>query len=90
MPRFGDSVRSRVALLLVLTSSIATADQNPLVSEGTCYYAAGKEANSVYIPCGNDAFGVYACCMNGDTCLSSNACYNGQCMTSAASHLKCG
>lgn len=69
----------RHILLLLLAPAIVIAQENRLVSNGTCYYAAGKQADSVYIPCGNDAFGVYACCMNGDVCLSSNACYNSQC-----------
>lgn len=65
------------ALLLFLSAVLA--DPNRLVSNGTCYYAAGKEADQVYIPCGNVAFGTYSCCMQGDTCLSSNACFNAEC-----------
>lgn len=69
---------------LLLISITVEADQNPLVvSKGTCYYKAGAQANSAYIPCGNSAYGVYSCCMAGDQCLSSNACYNVKCMTAA-------
>jgi hypothetical protein len=49
---------------------------NPLISNGTCYYQAGEEADSVFIPCGNDALGHKTCCGAGDKCLSSRACYN--------------
>lgn len=46
------------------------------VSNGTCYTADEIEAPSNMIPCGNDYYGDVACCQAGDTCLTSNACYN--------------
>ncbi|KXJ90494.1 hypothetical protein Micbo1qcDRAFT_205329 [Microdochium bolleyi] len=49
---------------------------NPNVSLGSCYYAAGSEAGSNFIPCGNSAFGFYTCCQAGDNCISGNACFN--------------
>ncbi|KAK8101089.1 hypothetical protein PG999_011463 [Apiospora kogelbergensis] len=53
------------------------ADANLLISNGTCYMSANKEAYKDYIPCGNAASGQhYQCCSTGDTCLSSNACFN--------------
>ncbi|KAK0717919.1 hypothetical protein B0T26DRAFT_829964 [Lasiosphaeria miniovina] len=49
---------------------------NPWLSNGTCYYAAGKQADNSFIPCGNDAIGHKSCCTAGDVCLSQNACYD--------------
>ncbi|KIX95132.1 uncharacterized protein Z520_09048 [Fonsecaea multimorphosa CBS 102226] len=54
------------------------ADYNPDISNGTCYYYDGMEADSRYIPCGNAALGHKSCCESLDMCLSSHACYNGQ------------
>ncbi|OAG35878.1 hypothetical protein AYO21_09961 [Fonsecaea monophora] len=54
------------------------ADYNPDISNGTCYYYDGVEADSRYIPCGNAALGHKSCCESLDMCLSSHACYNGQ------------
>ena len=48
---------------------------NIFVSNGTCYTSGGKEADSSFIPCGNDAFGHVQCCAAGDTCLEKNACF---------------
>jgi hypothetical protein len=50
-------------------------DPNIYVSNGTCYTAAGKELDSSFIPCGNDAFGRQTCCGVGDNCLADNACF---------------
>ncbi|KAI0842709.1 hypothetical protein F5Y06DRAFT_133558 [Hypoxylon sp. FL0890] len=47
------------------------------ISNGTCYYARGKKAKKDYIPCGNVAAGVnWQCCVAGDICLSSSACWS--------------
>jgi hypothetical protein len=54
-------------------------DHNPDISNGTCYYYDGYEADSRYIPCGNAALGPKVCCESLDMCLSSGACYNAQC-----------
>ncbi|OAP54509.1 hypothetical protein AYL99_10957 [Fonsecaea erecta] len=54
------------------------ADYNPDISNGTCYYYDGTQADSRYIPCGNVALGHKSCCESLDMCLSSHACYNGQ------------
>ncbi|EXJ59268.1 hypothetical protein A1O7_06700 [Cladophialophora yegresii CBS 114405] len=51
---------------------------NPDISNGTCYYYDGYEADSRYIPCGNAALGPKVCCESLDMCLSSGACYNAQ------------
>ncbi|RMZ87467.1 hypothetical protein DV736_g5304, partial [Chaetothyriales sp. CBS 134916] len=51
---------------------------DPQISNGTCYYAPGREAHPRYIPCGNSAFGHVPCCESADVCLSSLACYNGE------------
>ncbi|OQV05401.1 hypothetical protein CLAIMM_10152 [Cladophialophora immunda] len=56
----------------------AMADYNPDISNGTCYYDDGMQADSRYIPCGNAALGHKSCCESLDMCLSSHACYNGQ------------
>ncbi|KAK8063923.1 hypothetical protein PG996_008575 [Apiospora saccharicola] len=54
------------------------ADINVLISNGTCYMSANKESYEDYIPCGNAATGNhYQCCSKGDSCYSSNACFNG-------------
>ena len=50
-------------------------DPNILVSNGTCYSAAGEKLDDSFIPCGNDAFGYHACCGAGDNCLANNACF---------------
>ncbi|ROW03031.1 hypothetical protein VMCG_05830 [Cytospora schulzeri] len=49
---------------------------NLLISNGTCFYAPGKQASDNMIPCGNAASGTYNCCEEGDFCLESNICYN--------------
>ncbi|KAI5861218.1 hypothetical protein GGS23DRAFT_577602 [Durotheca rogersii] len=47
------------------------------ISNGTCYFNINNKANGLYIPCGNVAVGVdWACCLIGDLCMSSNACYH--------------
>lgn len=51
--------------------------ENNLISSGTCYYGPGLVADSVYIPCGNTAFGNFHCCEAQSNCLSNNACYDG-------------
>ena len=48
---------------------------NILVSNGTCYSAAGKRLDGSFIPCGNDAFGRQTCCGAGDNCLADRACF---------------
>ncbi|KAK4221014.1 hypothetical protein QBC38DRAFT_404047 [Podospora fimiseda] len=48
---------------------------NILVSNGTCYSAAGDELDKSFIPCGNSAFGPQTCCGAGDICLKNNACF---------------
>ncbi|KAJ4288111.1 hypothetical protein N0V90_012128 [Kalmusia sp. IMI 367209] len=50
-------------------------DPNILVSNGTCYTAAGKKLDESFIPCGNDAFGHQTCCGAGDNCLADKACF---------------
>ncbi|KAJ0119501.1 hypothetical protein J7T55_013703 [Diaporthe amygdali] len=49
---------------------------NVLISNGTCYYAAGRKASSNIIPCGNAANGAQQCCQEGDFCLEYNVCFN--------------
>ncbi|KAK0642043.1 hypothetical protein B0T16DRAFT_334981 [Cercophora newfieldiana] len=51
-------------------------DVNPLISNGTCYYATGLRSEGSYLPCGNSALGHASCCSAGDMCLSFNACFN--------------
>jgi hypothetical protein len=51
--------------------------ENNLISSGTCYYGSGKPADSVYIPCGNTAFGNFHCCEAQSNCLDNNACFDG-------------
>ncbi|EJT79967.1 hypothetical protein GGTG_05049 [Gaeumannomyces tritici R3-111a-1] len=51
---------------------------DPYMSNGTCYFAAGKRSHSSFIPCGNDAIGRQTCCSAADFCLSSNACFNAE------------
>ena len=50
-------------------------DPNILVSNGTCYTAAGQKLDSSFIPCGNDAFGHQTCCGAGDNCLADHSCF---------------
>lgn len=71
-----------LGVLLFAPSAFA---QDPNISNGTCYYGPNKKANSRYIPCGNAALGHVSCCESGDTCLSNNACFNGQCECSMPS-----
>ncbi|KAK4445677.1 amidohydrolase family-domain-containing protein [Podospora aff. communis PSN243] len=47
-------------------------DLNPLISNGTCYYATGLRSDGLFLPCGNVALGHAACCSAGDMCLSFN------------------
>ncbi|KAI2620382.1 hypothetical protein GGS26DRAFT_571260 [Hypomontagnella submonticulosa] len=47
------------------------------ISNGTCYYAASRQAKDDYIPCGNVAVGFdWPCCVAGDTCLGDKACFH--------------
>lgn len=50
---------------------------NPLLSNGTCYFSAGKRSDQSFIPCGNDALGRITCCGVNDNCLGNQACFNG-------------
>lgn len=63
----------------ILLNRTAAQDPNPYISDGTCFYSAGNEADSRYIPCGNAALGNFSCCESQDMCLSNQACYNGRC-----------
>ncbi|KAF7198343.1 hypothetical protein HII31_00082 [Pseudocercospora fuligena] len=48
-----------------------------LLSEGTCYFGAGQQSDSHFIPCGNaNLEGPQSCCYEGDFCLSSNTCWD--------------
>ncbi|KAH8763586.1 hypothetical protein F5883DRAFT_715931 [Diaporthe sp. PMI_573] len=49
---------------------------NPLISNGTCYFAVGRKTSSNVIPCGNAASGTQQCCQEGDFCLEYNVCFN--------------
>ncbi|KLU90448.1 hypothetical protein MAPG_10302 [Magnaporthiopsis poae ATCC 64411] len=51
---------------------------DPYISNGTCYFAAGKRSHSSFIPCGNDAIGRQTCCGVADFCMSSGACFNAE------------
>jgi hypothetical protein len=68
-----------LALLAAVFAGFAMGDLNPDITDGTCYYYDGYEANSRYIPCGNAALSHKSCCESLDMCLSSHACYNAQC-----------
>ncbi|KAI0388615.1 hypothetical protein F5Y17DRAFT_452162 [Xylariaceae sp. FL0594] len=46
-----------------------------VVSNGTCYSAAGELLDESFIPCGNVAYGHQTCCGAGDNCLADNACF---------------
>lgn len=46
------------------------------ISNGSCFYAAGREADQSFLPCGNWAFGHVHCCSAGEMCLGNNACYS--------------
>lgn len=46
-------------------------------SNGTCYFQADSESDSSYLPCGNTAFGTFACCEAESYCLENNACWSG-------------
>ena len=48
------------------------------IANGTCYFKAGEELSSDFIPCGNDYFAHYQCCSLGDNCLEHGACYDSQ------------
>lgn len=51
---------------------------NIYVSNGTCYFNQGFEADSSMIPCGNEFFAHATCCQANDTCLENSACYNAE------------
>lgn len=68
-------------LAIPIAPSLAPFDPN--VSNGTCFFAAGRAHTVGYIPCGNSgspgAGGgarPLPCCLAGDYCQSSNACYS--------------
>lgn len=67
-----DKMSSRVAMAvwcLSLMAAMALAQQQ-------CYYGPGAQnrGDSNLVPC--NSTGSSACCLQGDTCLSGNACYN--------------
>jgi len=51
-----------------------TATYDPDVSNGTCYYKKGKEADEAYAPAGNGALGHVFCCQLGDKLNEQNSC----------------
>ncbi|KAJ9602101.1 hypothetical protein H2200_013461 [Cladophialophora chaetospira] len=55
-----------LALLLSVVVQSAMEDYDPDISNGTCYYSNGNEANSRYLPCGNAALGHKTCCESLD------------------------
>ncbi|KAJ1331859.1 axial budding pattern protein 2 [Microdochium nivale] len=68
-------------LAIPIAPSLAPFDPN--VSNGTCFFAPGRAHTARYIPCGNSGSpgaggGARSlpCCLAGDYCQSSNACYS--------------
>ncbi|KAI2640135.1 hypothetical protein GGS21DRAFT_400397 [Xylaria nigripes] len=52
-------------------------DFDPSISNGSCWANVNVALEKDYIPCGNAGKGSsFACCHNGDICLSSHACFH--------------
>ncbi|KAK3318003.1 hypothetical protein B0H66DRAFT_639463 [Apodospora peruviana] len=51
---------------------------DPSISNGTCYWKAGKKSHESFIPCGNvaDGHGHKHCCRADEECLEHNACFS--------------
>ncbi|KAK3389520.1 hypothetical protein B0H63DRAFT_463902 [Podospora didyma] len=49
---------------------------DPRITNGTCYWAAGKRLDSVFSPVGNAALGHHWCCQLGDKAMKDNSCYH--------------
>ncbi|EFX03871.1 hypothetical protein CMQ_799 [Grosmannia clavigera kw1407] len=45
------------------------------MSDPPCYAAAGRRLDPRFLPCGNPALALQACCWQGDTCLVHGACF---------------
>lgn len=54
--------------------STSTVQYDPDISNGTCYYKEGKEADAAYAPAGNAAIGHVFCCQLGDKLNQNNSC----------------
>lgn len=52
----------------------AMSDFDPDISNGTCYYNEGKQAEDAYAPAGNVAIGHVFCCQLGDKLNENNSC----------------
>lgn len=67
---------SLIAILFTfLKGSTLAYDIN--VSNGTCYYEAGKRLDEVFSPAGNVALGHTFCCQLGDKVNNHDVCVNG-------------
>jgi hypothetical protein len=67
----------------ILAAHISMADNDrdldPNISNGACFFYDGTQMDKRFIPCGNGLLSYKSCCESQDMCLSSHACYNGQC-----------
>jgi len=52
----------------------AMSDFDPDISNGTCYYKEGEQADDAYAPAGNAAIGHVFCCQVGDKLNQNNSC----------------
>ena len=61
-------------LIGLVLGSKATGEYDPDISNGTCYYKEGEEADEAYAPAGNAAIGHVFCCQLGDKLNQNNSC----------------
>jgi hypothetical protein len=64
---------------LHITMADNDGDLDPDISNGACFFYDGTQMDQRFIPCGNGLLSYKSCCESQDMCLSSHACYNGQC-----------
>lgn len=64
-------------LIAFFKESVLAYDIN--VSNGTCFYKAGKRLDVAFSPAGNVVFGHTFCCQLGDKVSNHDVCVNGDC-----------
>lgn len=66
--------RYTIISLLFLVMGVFSITYDPNITNGTCFYSAGKQLGNTFSPAGNSALGHTFCCQLGDKLNSHNTC----------------
>ena len=66
--------RYTIISLLFLVMGVFSVIYDPNITNGTCFYSAGKQLGNTFSPAGNSALGHTFCCQLGDKLNPHHAC----------------